>query len=547
MAVIIQLRRDTATNWALNNPILAEGEKGIEIDTNKEKTGDGTSEWNSLTYFGTSVEGHIIADSDEQFAQQPVLKFIGAVSITNGTGETVVEIITQPITVDNTPTDGSNNPVSSNGVFDALANKVNISDQTAANIIVDATGFNGNLAPTDTNQQLVNQKFDDLVLVDSTPTLITPFTPSIAFDKKETYSVNYSQSGTINFTLANVLFGYGSSFFITINTNGDSINFTSDFIILRNDYSLLTSGTYDFMFLLGADGKVRVSIVNHIQDIINPTILSVNIAGLNMYVDLSLSEGGYGAADGITSLQAASFKIIDFVAAGATALAIGSITKTNAQPLAGGETIVRLNLSITGSPTGVETFKIAPFDGSSVFDRAGNRMAATQNSGTITLFSGINYLTFVTAGNIVNFTKSGNTYTATTNGYTSKLLADQFITGDSYVKIDSMATGDDVLMGFRTDNVNGAIATWSHWIGKIGSLYYWGALGVGATSTGISWVAGDAMRIRRFGGLVIGEYYRGGSWFTAKTFGATYPISGTNYIQFSCDGTGDRVINPQIV
>ena len=33
---------------------------------------------------------------------------------------------------------------------------------TAANVIVDATGFDGNLAPTDTNQQLVNEKVDDL-------------------------------------------------------------------------------------------------------------------------------------------------------------------------------------------------------------------------------------------------------------------------------------------------------------------------------------------------------------------------------------------------
>ena len=33
---------------------------------------------------------------------------------------------------------------------------------TAANVLVDATGFNGNLATTDNNQQLVNQKIDDL-------------------------------------------------------------------------------------------------------------------------------------------------------------------------------------------------------------------------------------------------------------------------------------------------------------------------------------------------------------------------------------------------
>lgn len=38
---------------------------------------------------------------------------------------------------------------------------------TVANVIVDATGFNGNLSVTDTNQQLVNKKFDDLVLSSS--------------------------------------------------------------------------------------------------------------------------------------------------------------------------------------------------------------------------------------------------------------------------------------------------------------------------------------------------------------------------------------------
>lgn len=51
----------------------------------------------------------------------------------------------------------------------------NIVDQTAANTTVDATGFNGNLTTADTNQQLVNQKFDDLIvghiIKDSTSTL----------------------------------------------------------------------------------------------------------------------------------------------------------------------------------------------------------------------------------------------------------------------------------------------------------------------------------------------------------------------------------------
>lgn len=50
MADIIQLRRDTAANWASANPILAQGEPGIELDTDSLKWGDGSTAWNSLNY-----------------------------------------------------------------------------------------------------------------------------------------------------------------------------------------------------------------------------------------------------------------------------------------------------------------------------------------------------------------------------------------------------------------------------------------------------------------------------------------------------------------
>ena len=50
MATQIQLRRDTAANWVSVNPILAQGEPGVEIDTGKDKIGDGVSAWNSLAY-----------------------------------------------------------------------------------------------------------------------------------------------------------------------------------------------------------------------------------------------------------------------------------------------------------------------------------------------------------------------------------------------------------------------------------------------------------------------------------------------------------------
>ena len=45
MAVIIQLRRDTAANWTSNNPTLAAGELAIETDTDFYKIGDGSTAW----------------------------------------------------------------------------------------------------------------------------------------------------------------------------------------------------------------------------------------------------------------------------------------------------------------------------------------------------------------------------------------------------------------------------------------------------------------------------------------------------------------------
>jgi len=50
MANRIQLRRDGAQQWANVNPILAQGELGIEIDTSRIKIGDGVTPWNSLKY-----------------------------------------------------------------------------------------------------------------------------------------------------------------------------------------------------------------------------------------------------------------------------------------------------------------------------------------------------------------------------------------------------------------------------------------------------------------------------------------------------------------
>jgi hypothetical protein len=52
--ILIQNRRDTAANWTSVNPTLAEGEFGVETDTNKFKIGNGTTPWQTLSYQGAT-------------------------------------------------------------------------------------------------------------------------------------------------------------------------------------------------------------------------------------------------------------------------------------------------------------------------------------------------------------------------------------------------------------------------------------------------------------------------------------------------------------
>jgi len=53
----IQLRRDTASNWTLIDPVLADGEFGFEKATKKAKVGDGVLSWNELEYLELAAAG----------------------------------------------------------------------------------------------------------------------------------------------------------------------------------------------------------------------------------------------------------------------------------------------------------------------------------------------------------------------------------------------------------------------------------------------------------------------------------------------------------
>jgi hypothetical protein len=51
MSVKILVRQGTAEEWTISDPVLAQGEFGLENDTGNIKLGDGATSWNELDYY----------------------------------------------------------------------------------------------------------------------------------------------------------------------------------------------------------------------------------------------------------------------------------------------------------------------------------------------------------------------------------------------------------------------------------------------------------------------------------------------------------------
>jgi hypothetical protein len=75
MAIRIQLRRDTAANWVSSNPVLRQGEIGIETDTLQMKLGNGTSTWTQITGYM-----NLVPDGNLTIGDYVMVNDIGAIS-----------------------------------------------------------------------------------------------------------------------------------------------------------------------------------------------------------------------------------------------------------------------------------------------------------------------------------------------------------------------------------------------------------------------------------------------------------------------------------
>lgn len=122
LTVKISLRNDTAANWTSANPVLLKGEIGIEIDTNKFKVGDGTTNWVSLDYFMGDITEILSGYMDKATYAGTKAGYVKAAE--------TADKLTTPVTINGVSFDGSQNitvaddtkiPLAQKGVANGVA------------------------------------------------------------------------------------------------------------------------------------------------------------------------------------------------------------------------------------------------------------------------------------------------------------------------------------------------------------------------------------------------------------------------------------------
>lgn len=219
----------------------------------------------------------------------------------------------------------------------------------------------------------IQVKFNDAINVTGTPRILLETGPT---DRYATYSAG-SNTNDISFEYTVIQddtspdLDYKNT--TSLELNGGTLKDTNS-----NEALLSLPNTGGPTSLAG----VRAIII----DTQSPVITSSSVAIDNSYIDLTLSEPVYSSANGTGALDSLDFQL-SFSQNGGTATnaIISGLSNTTDLPLAGGETVVRVLLNLTGSANGNETIEVKPADNASVFDFPGNFCPVTQSTGQVQL------------------------------------------------------------------------------------------------------------------------------------------------------------------
>ena len=134
------------------------------------------------------------------------------------------------------------------------------------------------------------------------------------------------------------------------------------------------------------DANIQASINVIVQSA--ATIVAHQMSLSNKFVDLYFSDRLFADNEHSTAITTSDIEIFDFFAGGVSAISIASVKRANhylsasATNLSGGESVIRVFLTLTGTPDGTETFKIRPVS-NSVFNQGGFPIPTTEATSTI--------------------------------------------------------------------------------------------------------------------------------------------------------------------
>ena len=81
----ILLRNDTSANWYKKNPILKEGEAGVDLTTGKIKIGNGTAHWNDLKFVGgDAAQNFEVVPQEGEDDVTAITRVVGTNEVHNG-------------------------------------------------------------------------------------------------------------------------------------------------------------------------------------------------------------------------------------------------------------------------------------------------------------------------------------------------------------------------------------------------------------------------------------------------------------------------------
>jgi hypothetical protein len=244
MAFRIQLRRDTAIKWAVNNPVLLQAEIGYETDTTLLKIGDGTTNWNDLSYWNGNLAIEVGGTQVVQGAG--TLNFTGGVTATGASGS---------VTLDFSGVGGLTGPTGPAASINVYSDTAGVTGATGikftgGGISVSANGLEAIVTVNPLNSQIYNNVVRYLIddSVDGVPNDLSGNEKVTIMSSGNLYTGrNWTRSGT-TLTISSNLHGLtqGNGVLVRNSTTSNSYGyFLVDTVVSANSFTIVVPDSGD--------------------------------------------------------------------------------------------------------------------------------------------------------------------------------------------------------------------------------------------------------------------------------------------------------------